>query len=331
MGRYVINPTVKTSSDPAADPCKRFDFSLTNWKFSHPVTPHPREYPVRLNGKRKLETRPPYERPKKARKGNNRQPILSTRICDKEDVDDRNPTNGDWDEGELDKNLNQHGAAILNSLDDPFVDTPPPPPPRNKTGKSVTDSREETFTRLTIIEEKLADLQNSSRRMTRAQSRKLARLSDEYSRLCAEFYHIPQDLSPSGSSELLKSHSDYSNNTNSRSSTSSGPIEPAIRLRTQKDFEEYHESQKIKFVRLKTEDYQMWEEYWLKVDRRGRGERLLIALGTKKRRLKKYWDWLAQRSGEMDRELNKPWGYTRVPSRSPSDNFTGFYGRWWCR
>ncbi|KAK3949768.1 hypothetical protein QBC32DRAFT_377870 [Pseudoneurospora amorphoporcata] len=274
------------------------------------------------------------------------------RICDKEDVDNRNPTNGDWDEGELDKNMNQHRAAILNSLDDPFVDAPSPPPPRNKTGKSVTESAteakahkdtgidnrkernsspEETFTRLTIIEEKLADLRNSSRRMTRAQSRKLARLSDEYSRLCAEFHHIPQDLSPLGSSELLKSHSDYSNNTNSRSSTSSGPIGPAIRLRTQQDFEEYHEYQKIKFVRLKTEDYQMWEKYWLKVDRRGRGERLLIALGSKKRRLKKYWDWLAQRSGEMDRELNNPWGYTRVPSRSPSDNFTGFYERWRCR
>lgn len=408
MDRNVTNPTVATSSGSTTGPSKRFGSSLTNWKSSHPVTPPPRDYQnkqvfrkkpidswdfqrpcgvqppaaeadistVYLNAKRKLEARSPYERPRKARKRNKHQSIFSTRLSDKEDIEDSNTTNGVWYERELDRNLRQWAqeAAALNSWDDPFVDTPPPSP-YSEAGESVTKSatemevvedtdtdtreethstRKETCARLEEMEEKIARLQNSSRRMTRAQSQELARLSEEYSCLCAEFFHIPQDLSPSSAlpqsidddmdtdagqdttahhprSESLHSsdplavevpnsdnHSSLNTSFNS-DSTSTSPRDPAIPLRTLQDFEGYHQYLKIEFGRTKAPVYQDAP----KVHRQVREEKLFLLLANKKRRVKKYWDALSQRSGEMGSER-----YTRLASRSPSDSAPGFYEKW---
>ncbi|KAH7629276.1 hypothetical protein B0T09DRAFT_265983, partial [Sordaria sp. MPI-SDFR-AT-0083] len=222
--------------------------------------------------------------------------------------------------------------------------------------------REATLARMEQINEKLQPWENGESIMTRAQAQEVDRLCDEIptraqaqevDRLCDEYYQIcaalppPQDLSPSGSSALPHSHSSYLNNntdhysdsynntsgdssdTNSGTNpgTNSGPIDWIMALRTKEDFEKYHEHQKIKFGRKDPEDYNLMDMDSVQLNRRGREEMLSVVLGNKKGRLGKYWDWLAQRSGEMDREmeLNGPTRHTRVPTRSPSDNFTGFY------
>ncbi|KAJ4385046.1 hypothetical protein N0V85_008300 [Neurospora sp. IMI 360204] len=396
LGSWLTN--WKSSHPVTPTPRDYPDKQVDSWDFQNPCGVQPPAAEVDIstvyrNAKRKLKARSPYERPRKARKRNKHQSTFSTELSDKEDVEDSNTTNGGWYERELDRNLRQMAqqAAALNSWDDPFVDTPPPSP-YSEAGESVTESatdmeaeedagtdtreetnstRKDTCARLEEMEEKLALLQNSSRRMTRAQSQELARLSEEYSCLCAEFFHIPQDLSPSSAlpqsidgdmgtdagqdttahhprSESLHSsdpltvkvpNSDdrsslnarfntyYSNNTNTLSnsdsntsfnsdSTSTSPSDPAIPLRTLQDFEEYHQYLKIQFGRAKTQVYQDAP----KVHRQVREEKLFLLLANKKRRVKKYWDALSQRSGEMGSER-----YIRLASRSPSDSAPGFY------
>ncbi|EAA33557.1 hypothetical protein NCU05679 [Neurospora crassa OR74A] len=356
----------------------------------YPVTPPPREYrnqqtptnsrdfqsscQVQLpaakpdnstvfpNAKRKCEARSSCERPEKARKGNDSSPIFLAGIFDNADAEASNATYGGRYEREVDRNLRQGAqkAAALNSLDDPFVDTPPSL--HNETRESVTESDRKTYlhAKLKQMEKEIERLQDSSKRMTRAQSQELARISDEYARLCAELHHIPLDRSPSASSAPLpssdrnadvdmdrhdnrtspntscntsinnSSHTYHHNNTDSSydtdstgSSSSSSDdmiIPPAIRLRTLQDFEHYQYYERIEFKRTKFGLYQDAP----KVHRHVKEEKLFLLLTNKNRRLKKYWDPLSQRLGEMCSER-----YIRLASRSPSDSAPGFYENRW--
>ncbi|KAK3505437.1 hypothetical protein B0T13DRAFT_486041 [Neurospora crassa] len=376
--------------------------------FQYPVTPPPRdsrnqETPIRSrdfqspcqvqtpaakpdiptatvfpNAKRKCEARSSCERPEKARKGNNSSPIFLAGIFDNADVEAVNATYGGWYPREVDRNMRQwaQNAAVLNSWDDPFVDTPPSP--HNEARESVTESDRKTYlhARLEEMEKEIERLQDSSKRMTRAQSQELARISDEYARLCAELHHIPLDRSPSASSAPLpssdrnadvdmdrhvtaydtrsgsayassllvedvphdnrtspntsinnsinnSSHTYHHNNTDSSYDTDSTDdmvIPPAIRLRTLQDFEHYQYYERIEFERTKFGLYQDAP----KVHRHVKEEKLFLLLANKNRRLKKYWDPLSQRLGEMCSER-----YIRLASRSPSDSAPGFYENRW--
>ncbi|KAL0474037.1 hypothetical protein QR685DRAFT_595650 [Neurospora intermedia] len=358
--------------------------------FQYPVTPPPREsrnqqtptnsrdfqssYQVQLpaakpdistvfpNAKRKCEARSLCERPEKARKGNNYSPIFLAGIFDNVDAEASNATYGGRYPREIDRKLRQWAqkAAALNPLDDPFVDTPPSH--YNEAHESVTKSDGEIYlhARLKQMEKEMERLQDSSKRMTRAQSQELARISDEYTRLCAELHHIPLDRSPSVSSVPLpssdrnadvdmdrhdnrtspntscntsinnSSHTYHHNSTDrsydtditdsSNSSSDDMIIPPAIRLRTLQDFEHYRYYERIEFERTKFGLYQDAP----KVHRHVKEEKLFLLLTNKNRRLKKYWDPLSQRSGEMCSER-----YIRLASRSPSDSAPGFYENWW--
>ncbi|KAK3494230.1 uncharacterized protein B0T23DRAFT_439600 [Neurospora hispaniola] len=379
MDRYPVTP-------PPRDYSKQ-QKPINSRDFQHPCrvqipATKPDISPVFPNAKRKCEARSSCERPEKARKGNNYSPIFLAGIFDNVDVEASNATCGGRYERQVDRNLRQWAqkAAALNSFDDPFVDTPPSL--CNEARESVTESDRKTYlhARLKQMEKEIERLQDSSKRMTRAQSQELARISDEYARLCAELHHIPLDRSPSAltaplpssdrnadvdmnrhmaahdtrsesvhsSSHLVEevphdnrtspntscntsinnsfhtyhhNNTDSSYDTDSSNSSSDDPvIPPAIRLRTLQDFDHYHHYEKIEFERTKFGLYQDAP----KVHRQVKEEKLFLLLVNKKRRLKKYWDPLSQRLGEMCSKR-----YIRLASRSPSDSAPGFYENRW--
>ncbi|EGZ72447.1 hypothetical protein NEUTE2DRAFT_139440 [Neurospora tetrasperma FGSC 2509] len=391
MDRYPVTPPPRDYSNPQK-PISSRDFQRSCQVQIPAAKPDiPTVFP---NAKRKCEAGSSCERPEKARKGNNYSPIFLAGIFDNVDVEASNATYGGRYEREVDRNLRQWAqkAAALNSLDDPFVDTPPSL--YNEARESVTESDRKTYlhARLKQIEKELESLQDSAKRMTRAQSRELARLSGEYARLCAKLHYRSLDRSPSTSSRLLPSsdrdadvdmdrhgtahdtrsgsayassllveegphdnrtspntscntsinnsfHTYHHNNTDSSydtdstdssydtdstdSSNSSSDdlvIPPAIRLRTLQDFDHYHHYERIEFERTKFGLYQDAP----KVHRQVKEEKLFLLLANKKRRLKKYWDPLSQRLGEMCSQR-----YIRLASRSPSDSAPGFYENRW--